>query len=126
MKKRLLTGITNNEKESQEQREETGTFVYCDHDHGVCVWGHYQQYDPKRSGRDRYLADIGIYAGRADRSLYDDACAGDFGGGIVGYTMMKEVCAVMYYGSYSLLTYVTVWNAQAFLLTTIVPVVIML
>ncbi len=32
----------------------------------------------------------------------------------------------MYYGSYSLPTYVTVWNAEAFLLTTLVPVIIML
>ena len=32
----------------------------------------------------------------------------------------------MYYGSYSLPTYVTVWNAEAFLLTTVVPVIIML
>ena len=32
----------------------------------------------------------------------------------------------MYYGSYSLPTYVTVWNADAFLLTTIVPVIIMI
>lgn len=32
----------------------------------------------------------------------------------------------MYYGSYSLPTYVTVWNAKAFLLTTVVPVLIML
>ena len=32
----------------------------------------------------------------------------------------------MYYGSYSLPTYETVWNAEAFLLTTVVPVLIML
>ena len=32
----------------------------------------------------------------------------------------------MYYGSYSLPTYVTVWSAEAFLLTTVVPVIIML
>ena len=32
----------------------------------------------------------------------------------------------MYYGSYSLPTYVTVWNGEAFGLTTLVPVVIML
>lgn len=52
--------------------------------------------------------------------------AGALTGNILGYTVMKEVCAGMYYGSYSLPTYVTVWNAQAFLLTTIVPVMIML
>ena len=32
----------------------------------------------------------------------------------------------MYYGSYSLPTYVTIWNAEAFLLTTVVPILIML
>lgn len=31
----------------------------------------------------------------------------------------------MYYGSYSLPTYVTIWNAEAFLMTTVVPVIIM-
>ena len=46
-------------------------------------------------------------------------------GNILGYTVFKGVCAGMYYGSYSLPTYVTVWNAEAFLLTTVVPVVIM-
>ena len=47
-------------------------------------------------------------------------------GNILGYTVFKDVCAAMYYGSYSLPTYVTVWNAEAFLLTTVVPVIIML
>ena len=47
-------------------------------------------------------------------------------GNILGYTVFKGVCADMYYGSYSLPTYVTVWNADAFLLTTIVPVIIMI
>ena len=47
-------------------------------------------------------------------------------GNILGYTKLKEVCAGMYYGSYSLPTYQTVWNAEAFLLTTVVPVLIML
>ena len=47
-------------------------------------------------------------------------------GNILGYTVFKDVCAGMYYGSYSLPTYVTVWNGEAFVLTTIVPVVIML
>lgn len=47
-------------------------------------------------------------------------------GNILGYTVFKDVCAGMYYGSYSLPTYVTIWNAEAFLLTTVVPVVIML
>ena len=47
-------------------------------------------------------------------------------GNILGYTVFKGVCADMYYGSYSLPTYVTVWNADAFLLTTVVPVIIMI
>ena len=47
-------------------------------------------------------------------------------GNILGYTALKNVCAGMYYGSYSLPTYVTVWNAEAFWMTTVVPVLIML
>ncbi len=46
-------------------------------------------------------------------------------GNILGYTVMKNVAAGMYYGSYSLPTYVTVWNAEAFLKTTVMPIVIM-
>ena len=46
-------------------------------------------------------------------------------GNILGYTVLKDVCAGMYYGSYSLPTYVTLWNSEAFILTTIVPVVMM-
>lgn len=52
--------------------------------------------------------------------------AGALIGNILGYTVFKDVCAGMYYGSYSLPTYVTIWNAEAFLLTTVVPVIIML
>ena len=47
-------------------------------------------------------------------------------GNILGYTALKNVCAGMYYGSYSLPTYVTAWNADAFWMTTVVPVLIML
>ena len=47
-------------------------------------------------------------------------------GNILGYTVMKNVCASMYYGSYSLPTYVTIWNADAFWMTTLVPIAIML
>lgn len=47
-------------------------------------------------------------------------------GNILGYTVMKNVCAAMYYGSYSLPTYVTIWNADAFIMTTLAPIVIML
>lgn len=52
--------------------------------------------------------------------------AGAMIGNILGYTVFKGVCAGMYYGSYSLPTYVTVWNAEAFLLTTVVPIIIMI
>lgn len=47
-------------------------------------------------------------------------------GNILGYTALKKVCAGMYYGSYSLPTYKTIWSADAFVLTTIVPIIIML
>lgn len=46
-------------------------------------------------------------------------------GNILGYTVMKDVCAGMYYGSYSLPTFVTVWNADAFVQTTVIPVILM-
>ena len=47
-------------------------------------------------------------------------------GNILGYTAFKYVAASMYYGSYSLPTYVTIWNGKAFVLTTVVPLIIML
>lgn len=46
-------------------------------------------------------------------------------GNILGYTWLKDVCAAMYYGSYSLPTYETIWNADAFIQTTLVPCLIM-
>ena len=46
-------------------------------------------------------------------------------GNILGYTVFKDICAGMYYGSYSLPTYVTLWNGEAFVMTTIVPVFLM-
>ena len=51
--------------------------------------------------------------------------AGAVIGNILGYTVLKNVCAGMYYGSYSLPTYVTLWNGEAFVMTTIVPVFLM-
>lgn len=47
-------------------------------------------------------------------------------GNALGYTVFKDICADLYYMSYSLPTYVTVWNGEAFVLTTIIPVLIML
>lgn len=46
-------------------------------------------------------------------------------GNILGYTVFKNIFVNTYYESYSLTTYTTLWNAKAFLLTTIVPFVIM-
>ena len=46
-------------------------------------------------------------------------------GNILGYTYFKDVMAGMYYGSYSLPTYQTRWNANAFLLTTVIPAILM-
>lgn len=46
-------------------------------------------------------------------------------GNIVGYTKGKDVAAGMYYGSYSLPTYVTIWNMDAFVKTTVVPLILM-
>ncbi len=46
-------------------------------------------------------------------------------GNVLGYTVFKDLAAAMYYGSYSLPTFVVLWNAEAFLLTTVFPVIIM-
>ena len=46
-------------------------------------------------------------------------------GNILGYTIFKNVCVDMYYGSYSLPTYVTVWSSEAFFKTTLIPMAIM-
>lgn len=45
-------------------------------------------------------------------------------GNILGYTVLKNFVASMYYGSYSLPTYVTVFNFDALVMTTIVPLAI--
>ena len=46
-------------------------------------------------------------------------------GNVLGYTVFKNLVVSMYYGSYSLPTYETIWNGEAFVLTTIVPMIIM-
>ncbi len=43
-----------------------------------------------------------------------------------GTRCSKNVCVDMYYGSYSLPTYVTRWNADAFWMTTVIPVALMI
>lgn len=47
-------------------------------------------------------------------------------GNIAGYTIFEDVARDMYLGSYSLTTYVSRWSAEAFIMTTVVPMVIML
>ncbi len=47
-------------------------------------------------------------------------------GNILGYTVFKNVVVSMYYNSYSLPDYVTVWNPEAFVRTTLIPIVIMI
>ena len=49
------------------------------------------------------------------------ACVGN----ILGYTVFKNVVVGMYYNSYSLPTYHTVWNADAFVKTTVIPIILM-
>lgn len=45
-------------------------------------------------------------------------------GNITGYTYFKNFIANLYYSSYSLPTYKTIWNGDAFILTTIIPLLI--
>ena len=45
-------------------------------------------------------------------------------GNIFGYTIFKNMVAGIYYHSYSLPTYVTLWNSKAFLMTTVIPCLI--
>ncbi len=47
-------------------------------------------------------------------------------GNILGYTVFKEACVAMYYGSYSLPTYETIWSLEALWKTTLIPMFIML
>lgn len=47
-------------------------------------------------------------------------------GNLLGYTVFKSVVVSMYYNSYSLPAYETVWNSEAFFKTTLIPVALML
>lgn len=47
-------------------------------------------------------------------------------GNILGYSAFKNVVVSMYYNSYSLPAYKTVWNPEAFVKTTLIPIVLML
>lgn len=46
-------------------------------------------------------------------------------GNILGYTVFKNVVVSMYYNSYSLPTYETIWNPDAFIKTTLIPLILM-
>lgn len=46
-------------------------------------------------------------------------------GNLLGYTVFKNVVVSMYYNSYSLPTYETVWNPTAFFKTTVIPLLLM-
>ena len=46
-------------------------------------------------------------------------------GNVLGYTIFKGIFVETYYESYSFPTYHTLWNADAFLLTTVIPIIIM-
>ena len=47
-------------------------------------------------------------------------------GNLMGYTVFKNVVVSMYYNSYSLPTYETLWSPYAFIKTTCIPVALML
>ncbi len=47
-------------------------------------------------------------------------------GNLLGYTVFKSVVVSMYYNSYSLPVYRTVWNSEAFFKTTLIPMALML
>lgn len=46
-------------------------------------------------------------------------------GNILGYTLLKEKMAALYFHSYSLLKYETVWSGDAFVMTTVIPIILM-
>lgn len=46
-------------------------------------------------------------------------------GNLLGYTVFKNVVVSMYYNSYSLPAYETLWNPDAFIKTTVIPVALM-
>lgn len=46
-------------------------------------------------------------------------------GNVLGYTVFKNTVVAMYYNSYSLPTYRTIWTPDAFVKTTVVPIILM-
>ena len=49
-----------------------------------------------------------------------------FAGNLLGYTVFKDIIVKMYYNSYSLPSYKTIWNTDAFVKTTLFPMLLML
>lgn len=47
-------------------------------------------------------------------------------GNLLGYTVFKSIVVSMYYNSYSLPVYETVWNPEAFFKTTLIPMALMI
>ena len=47
-------------------------------------------------------------------------------GNVCGYTFLKDIVVNMYYNSYSLPKYETLWNQKAFVETTVIPIILML
>lgn len=47
-------------------------------------------------------------------------------GNVLGYTVFKDLMADMYLGSYSLVSYKTLWNPNAFIDTTVIPMIILI
>ncbi|MBQ9983536.1 MAG: ABC transporter permease [Lachnospiraceae bacterium] len=47
-------------------------------------------------------------------------------GNVLGYTCFRTVAENMYFASYSLTTYEVLWNADAFIKTTVVPVILVI
>ncbi len=47
-------------------------------------------------------------------------------GNILGYTLFQNIVVSMYYNSYSLPSFETVWSTEAFLRTTMIPLVLMI
>ena len=46
-------------------------------------------------------------------------------GNVLGYTYFKDVAVSLYYNSYSLLKFETLWNPKAFFITTLIPLALM-
>ena len=47
-------------------------------------------------------------------------------GNVLGYTVFKNIVVRIYYNSYSLPAYKTIWNGDAFVRTTLIPLIIMI